>query len=126
MASNSRWNIKTQIFAVMIGLSSSALALNAAAAPEACLDWDVQTFPSSSEQSSCAYFNHDKVSTRFVVRNSCSTKVTGVFTYYKDDLQKKPVMNVQSFAVNPGESEEIANPCDMKISNAYQVSQVTF
>ena len=105
-------------------LSTTALAVNAE--PENCLDWDVQSFPASSEQSSCAYFNHDKVSTRFVVRNSCSTKISGVFSYYKDDIAKKSVMSVQSFSVDQGQSEEVANPCDIHSNSAYQVSQVSF
>ena len=105
-------------------LSIAALAVNAE--PENCLDWDVQSFPASSEQSSCAYFNRDNVSTRFMVKNSCDTKINGVFTYYKDDIAKKSVMSVQSFSVDPGKTEEIANPCDLHNSSAYQVSQVSY
>ena len=92
---------------------------------ESCLDWEVQTFPASSADSSCSYFNHDKVSTRFTVHNVCNTKVSGVFSYYKEDMNNKSVMSVQSFAVNPGASQEIANPCGVQSSAAYQVSQVT-
>jgi|TARA_R110002167_G_scaffold59020_4_gene167140 hypothetical protein len=98
----------------------------AIAAPENCLDWDVQDFPANSEQSSCAYFNQNKVSTRFLVRNSCDSKINGVFTYYKDDLAKKPIMSVQSFSVDPGETEEVANPCDIQTNSAYHVSQVSY
>jgi hypothetical protein len=92
---------------------------------ESCLDWEVQTFPASSANSSCSYFNHDKVSTRFTVHNVCDTKVSGVFSYYKEDMNNKSVMSVQPFAVNPGASQEIANPCGLQSSAAYQVSQVT-
>ncbi|MEX1669577.1 hypothetical protein AB4876_11710 [Zhongshania guokunii] len=110
---------------VFFCLMSSA-ALTATAEAEKCLDWDVQNFPASSEQSSCAYFNQDKVSTRFVVRNSCDIKINGVFTYFKDDISKKSVMSVQSFSVDPGQTEEVANPCDMHNESAYQVSQVSY
>ncbi|WP_373081423.1 hypothetical protein [Zhongshania sp.] len=105
-------------------LSTTALAANGE--PEHCLDWDVQSFPANSEQSSCAYFNHDKVSTRFVVKNSCDTKISGVFSYYKDDISKKSIMSVQSFSVDPGQTEEVANPCDIHSNSAYQVSQVSY
>jgi hypothetical protein len=101
-------------------------AMSAFAEPQSCLDWDVQTFPATSEQSSCSYFNHDKVSTRFTVHNTCDSKVSGVFSYYKDDIDKKAIMSVQSFEVSPGSSEEIANLCGIQNSDAYQVSQVTF
>lgn len=104
----------------------SVSAMSAFAEPENCLDWDVQTFPATSEQSSCSYFNHDKVSTRFTVHNACDIKVSGVFSYYKDDIDKKAIVSVQSFAVSPGSSQEIANPCGIQNSAAYQVSQVTF
>jgi hypothetical protein len=104
----------------------SASAMSVFAEPESCLDWDVQTFPANSEQSSCSYFNHDKVSTRFTVHNVCDTKVSGVFTYYKEDINNKSVMSVQSFAVSPGAVQEIANPCGMQNNVGYQVSQVTF
>lgn len=100
--------------------------MSAFAEPENCLDWDVQTFPATSEQSSCSYFNHDKVSTRFTVHNACDSKVSGVFSYYKDDIDKQAIVSVQSFAVSPGSSQEIANPCGIQNSAAYKVSQVTF
>ncbi|CAA0090457.1 Uncharacterised protein [Zhongshania aliphaticivorans] len=104
----------------------SVSALSVSAEPESCLDWKVETFSASSAQSSCSYFNSNKVSTRFRVRNVCDTKVSGVLSYYKEDLNNKSVMNVQSFVVSPGASRDIANPCGMQNSAAYQVSQVTF
>jgi hypothetical protein len=104
----------------------SVSAMSVFAEPESCLDWNVQEFPATSEQSSCSYFNHHKISTRFTVHNVCDTKVSGVFSYYKEDLNNKSVMSVQSFVVSPGASQEIANPCGMQSSAAYQVSQVTF
>ncbi|WP_269620351.1 hypothetical protein [Zhongshania sp. BJYM1] len=114
--------IASYVFCSLLGAS----AMSAFAEPESCLDWDVQTFPANSEQSSCAYFNQDKVSTRFTVRNVCDSKVSGVFSYYKEDIHNKSVMSVQSFVVNPGVSQEVANPCGMQSSASYQVSQVTF
>lgn len=104
-------------------LSSATTLLHADA--ERCLDWEIQSYSSESEMSSCGYYNRDKVSTRFVVHNSCAASVNGVFSYMKGEVGNKTVMAVQAFAVDPGDQQEVANPCNMLDQFSYQISQVS-
>ncbi|MBD2858220.1 hypothetical protein IB286_04300 [Spongiibacter sp. KMU-158] len=90
-----------------------------------CLDWKVDSIPSDSDASSCSFYNPEKTSTRFLVRNHCSSEVSGVFTYYKTDAGQRPILSMHPFAVKPGQVVEVANPCSMSSPESIQVSQVS-
>lgn len=110
---------------VLLGSALLCGATQLHADAERCLDWEIQSYSSESEMSSCGYYNHDKVSTRFVVRNSCAASVNGVFSYMKGEVDNKTVMAVQAFVVDPGDQQEVANPCNMLDQFSYQISQVS-
>ena len=108
---------------VLIGcLSVSAWCYGAE--PEQCLNWTVETHNSASKASSCAYYMRDKVSTRFLVQNQCESRVSGVFSYTREDAVRP--LSVQAFDVEPGEVEEVANPCDEAGDWRIQVSQGSY
>ncbi|AKH69162.1 hypothetical protein IMCC21906_01484 [Spongiibacter sp. IMCC21906] len=88
-----------------------------------CLDWEIKTHPAGENLSSCAYYNPDKVSTRFVVSNHCQTSVRGVFSYYSQGAEDDRIMSVQAFNVQPGRTAEVANPCDTAGDWSYHVTQ---
>ncbi|WP_272990520.1 MULTISPECIES: hypothetical protein [Spongiibacter] len=95
-----------------------------AAQPEDCLDWKVETLDSASNRSSCAYYMRDKVSTRFLVVNHCAARVSGVFSYTREDAIRP--LSVQAFDVEPGQTEEVANPCDKEGKWKVEVSQLSY
>lgn len=95
-----------------------------AAQPEDCLDWKIETLDSASNKSSCAYYMRDKVSTRFLVENHCTARVSGVFSYTRQDVVRP--LSVQAFDVEPGQTEEVANPCDKEGQWQVEVSQVSY
>ena len=95
-----------------------------AAQPEDCLDWKVETLDSASNRSSCAYYMPDKVSTRFPVVNYCEARVSGVFSYTREDAIRP--LSVQAFDVEPGQTEEVANPCDKEGKWKVEVSQLSY
>ncbi len=96
---------------------------NALGDAQDCLDWEIQTHPSGDELSSCAYYNRDRASTRFLVSNHCQTSVRGIFSYYSDDRHRQRVKSVQPFAVDPGATTEVANPCNMTSDWSYYVTR---
>lgn len=116
--------IKIMLSAVLLyaSLLGASVAYSAQNETDACLDWEVETHASGDALSSCAYFNPDKVSTRFTVINHCSTPVRGVFSYLRDTEPR--VMSVQAFKVRPGSSAVVANPCDGAADWSYQITQV--
>lgn len=116
------------VFYAVLLVTGTVLAENAVAEVEAqdCLVWKVEQHSAQSNNSSCSYFNTNKVSTRVMVRNSCANAVNGVFTYFKTDDEHRSVMNVQHFAVKPGSVVEVANPCNLSQDSNFQVSQVSF
>ena len=91
-----------------------------------CLEWDVETLPAHANRSGCPWYKHDKVSTRFVVKNHCPPRVSGVFTYFRENLEREAVMTVQAFAVGPGRTEEVANPCNMSDEWSYHISRISY
>ncbi|MDX1505121.1 MAG: hypothetical protein R3221_05360 [Spongiibacter sp.] len=97
-----------------------------AAEPINCLDLKVEVHESASDSSSCPYYNRGKVSTRFLVKNSCNTPVSGVLSYTREDTANAAALNVKTFAVEAGAVAEVANPCDEQGSWNYQVSQVSY
>ncbi|USA43042.1 hypothetical protein NCG89_16070 [Spongiibacter taiwanensis] len=108
------------LYASLLGASATYAAPSQDS--DVCLDWEVETYASGDALSSCAYFNPDKVSTRFTVINHCSTPVRGVFSYLRDTEPR--VMSVQPFKVRPGGTAVVANPCDGAADWSYQVTQV--
>lgn len=114
--------IKTMLSAMLLYASLlGASTLHAKSESDMCLDWEIETHVAGDALSSCAYFNPNKVSTRFTVSNHCSTAVRGVFSYYRDSEPR--VMSVQPFRVRPGATAVVANPCDSAVDWSYQVTQ---
>lgn len=127
--------ISIVISAIISSVAMWMYLLNAANASEdviitegavECLEWQVETLPARQNESGCAWYQHDKASTRFVVRNHCPARVSGVFTYFRENLEREAVLSVQAFAVGPGSTQEVANPCDMTDEWSYHVSRVSY
>lgn len=116
--------MKTMVIAagLVFGVLGSTVVF--AAQPEDCLDWKVETLDSASNRSSCAYYMRDKVSTRFLVVNHCAARVSGVFSYTREDAIRP--LSVQAFDVEPGQTEEVANPCDKEGKWKVEVSQLSY
>lgn len=113
--------IKKVFYSALLSSLLTSPLLHAEA--EDCLDWEINTHRAGENLSSCAYFNSEKVSTRFVVKNHCATTVRGIFSYYREIEASERVMSVQPFQVPPGDSAEVANPCDVAADWSYYVTQ---